>query len=1105
MPVVPSNTITRQGSAPSDLKSRLKDLKGGLSLVLKKLADVAINSLDIREELTANKPACKALALRVAELTESILVRTTASPEIERMCLQNITRLQECLDDISKFLIEQTHHGLLSGIARMTESDSIKAEIVARDKRLTDVITTLNLDLNMMTTVAVGSLANINAMGSFGSAGASIKAQRVQTTLLISRLPPKPRIFHGREDVVNQAVSVLLKPEPAHIALLGMGGIGKTSTAATILHSEEVKAKYGSNRVFLRCDSITTADGIVSALGAALKVPVSQDDDPRALLLQYLDAIDGSSFLVVDNLESAWDTPDREAVEEFLAELSNIGTLSLVITMRGQQRPVGVDWSSLPPPLKTLDLDASKTIYISNGGKSDEHLEELLLELDGWPLAIVLMAYQGQNRLPSQLLAAYKDERTKLLAMGQAGHLTSVEVSISLSLNSQTVQDVPEALDLLSLLCLLPDGLETKALPAAFPNIPGLQRAERVLEQASLVTRPVENEIKVLSPIRTFVLASHPPGGRYLIDLEDFFCKMTAEVNLLRIHDIGQQEPDGRIKRVMKAFGNMSAVFAHAVSMSLIRADIIDAIFCLGAFALIVGYGDPSVLLKKAIEAGKLHPELRQNTIKIGSILAQHNIMLDRKSEAFEAAEELKALDEDSYMVFAAQLQIDKIERKVENAPDPDEVADQIKESRRHFEAKHDKRGTAVCSLFLALLSIAVEKKAEAIPLLVSARTAYEAIPDDFGVALTLDYQGQCTAALESIPEAGDDLLRQALSIYNRLGILRKAAEVHGLLAESYVKQDKFLEALNERSQEGALYEELGKLVEVRNTERYRARIHAALGHKAESETLLREVGRSFESMGERLRGASCRVELFFYLITAGADQSALLEMDAALRICDELKVEQGVAVCKYFKSRAICKHNHLNDLVAPGRSTTFAEESERLLKEALCIFEASDQLDPKVWVLLDHEPATGFCIDAPRAAIKKDLALLWRQLGRHDEETIGLTQQASTLFTKLNNAIQAAKCKVMIGSILVDRGLYGEGIAVLEEAHSMFQTIPFPEGAAGSMELIKLYEARNAPSNKTISGLRKPFPASDKEQSQAYDWFGSNATGSSISKFALT
>src|ERR1700712_2409700 len=64
-----------------------------------------------------------------------------------------------------------------------------------------------------------------------------------------SILPAKPKIFHGRKSELHDIVETLQKESP-RIAILGAGGMGKTSLAKAALHHPEVAAKY-QDRFFI--------------------------------------------------------------------------------------------------------------------------------------------------------------------------------------------------------------------------------------------------------------------------------------------------------------------------------------------------------------------------------------------------------------------------------------------------------------------------------------------------------------------------------------------------------------------------------------------------------------------------------------------------------------------------------------------------------------------------------------------------------------------------------------------------------------------------------------------------------------------------------------
>ncbi|KAJ7131146.1 hypothetical protein C8R44DRAFT_904175 [Mycena epipterygia] len=80
-----------------------------------------------------------------------------------------------------------------------------------------------------------------------------------------SLLPAQPKIFHGREWQIEEIV-VNLMQQSAHIAILGAGGIGKTSLARAALHHPDVAAKY-EHRFFVVTDSVTTSVELITMRG----------------------------------------------------------------------------------------------------------------------------------------------------------------------------------------------------------------------------------------------------------------------------------------------------------------------------------------------------------------------------------------------------------------------------------------------------------------------------------------------------------------------------------------------------------------------------------------------------------------------------------------------------------------------------------------------------------------------------------------------------------------------------------------------------------------------------------------------------------------------
>ncbi|KZV99122.1 hypothetical protein EXIGLDRAFT_762888 [Exidia glandulosa HHB12029] len=347
-------------------------------------------------------------------------------------------------------------------------------------------------------------------------------------------LPSRPQLFFGRGSETQKVLDALVSTTAAHVAVLGGPGMGKTSLALNVLHEPSIAGRFGERRYFVPCDSADASIDTIRVIGNAFGLSSSSRTTIEKGLRTSLD-LTLPTLLVLDNFESAWEALDRRAESEQVLELlSGFEHLSIMVTLRGMERPSGANWAKpFLPPLEPLGrLDARQTfLAIADVSDNDSAFEQLLDQLEDLPLAIVLMANLAQTESLVSLVARWEDLSTALLTRNDSSHrLSSLDASIQLSLDSPRMKQSPEAASLLSLLALLPDGIKDSDVPLCAAGLRSPSRALSTLLQCALAYRSTEERIRVLAPIRQYILAHHPPTAAILGPLYDYAFGMAAVV-----------------------------------------------------------------------------------------------------------------------------------------------------------------------------------------------------------------------------------------------------------------------------------------------------------------------------------------------------------------------------------------------------------------------------------------------------------------------------------------------------------------------------------------------------------------------------------------------
>ncbi|KAJ7588718.1 hypothetical protein C8J56DRAFT_889482 [Mycena floridula] len=435
------------------------------------------------ENVKSNKEKCLIMTEQVYELICAVINCCEDAIKLAPAFLHSILILTSTFQKVFSFTRDHTGGSLVKRLLHHPQAAMLMEDCISS---LEHALTLFKVQSNIMTAARMAEMQTIATKRhqelldiiNQPSELDMLHELRQSSSSVSVLLPAAPKIFHGRQNELEHIINVLTQNETAQVAILGPGGIGKTSLAHTTLHHPQIMEKFGPCCYWIACDSSESANDLIVMISTHFGI---NGQNRLHAILTCIREMARPVLLILDNLETPWEQRGKQReVEDMLSHLTGLDNLSV---MSDQPKYNGPDhfFLLLDPSLASSETTRGMLSVNDNGFNKQSNLEK----------------------------------------------------SIEISLHSARFKSVPNAQHLLSILSYLPDGItlvEFKQISFAFSD---LSHCRLTLHHTSLAYITVDDRLKLLAPVKEYIQKTYPPPAASIISMRTYFfdmIKLAAEI-----------------------------------------------------------------------------------------------------------------------------------------------------------------------------------------------------------------------------------------------------------------------------------------------------------------------------------------------------------------------------------------------------------------------------------------------------------------------------------------------------------------------------------------------------------------------------------------------